>query len=204
MLLIAAVTAAIAAARHPTATKAGEAGRFRVAAVAATKAAAWGGISTQNFARYTDSRKCPHLMRESEGIFGFFFVLPGHWSSLPDLLSKRLEKPFLHWSCAATSTCDSDDFVRRLRRPRPATTLHSAKLQPATAPRRHPLAWGEEDNEEDFFGLTLLLGLGLLGVCGSALWFLFYMNWIHFFVKHEVVINLLSTTCHVTATYARF
>ena len=35
MLLIAAVTAAIAAARHPTATKAGEAGWFRVAAAKA-------------------------------------------------------------------------------------------------------------------------------------------------------------------------
>ena len=47
MLLIAAVTAAIAAARHPTATKAGEAGRFRVVAVAAAKAAARRGAGSR-------------------------------------------------------------------------------------------------------------------------------------------------------------
>ena len=108
-------------ARHPTATKAGKAGRD----------------PDENFARYSDGRKCPHLMRESEGIFGFFFVLPGQGlapSPICCLAGSRnpCEKVKLRLQ-PRPATCDSDDSVRRLRRPRPttpATTLHPAKLQP--------------------------------------------------------------------------
>ena len=116
MLLIAAVVAAITATRHPTAMKAGEAGRD----------------PDENFARYSDGRKCPHLMRESEGIFGFFFVLPGQGlapSPICCLVGSRnpCEKVKLRLQ-PRPATCDP-----RLRRPRPATpttTLNPAKLQP--------------------------------------------------------------------------
>ncbi|KAL2998428.1 hypothetical protein AAZX31_09G098300 [Glycine max] len=117
MLLIAAVTAAIAAARHPTATKAGEAGRFRVAAVAATKAAAWGGISTQNFARYTDSRKCPHLMRESEGIFGFFFCITWPLKLPPRFVIQTARETL----SPLKLRCNLDLRLRRLRPATPTT-----------------------------------------------------------------------------------
>jgi len=163
----------------------------------------------------------PSLNARKWGYFWLFFYYLAIEAPSPICYPNGLRNPFSieaalqpRPATPTTPSSDSDDPVQRLRR-RLCTrrSCNPTSLRPATAPRRHPLAWGEEDNEEDFFGLTLtlllglgllLLGLGLLGVCGSVLWFLFYMNWIHFFVKHEVVINLLSTTCHVTATYARF
>ena len=168
MLLIAAVVAAITATRHPTAMKAGEAGRD----------------PDENFARYSDGRKCPHLMRESEGIFGFFFVLPGQGlapSPICCLVGSRnpCEKVKLRLQ-PRPATCDP-----RLRRPRPATpttTLNPAKLQPiessscdCAAPPPLCLRWGRQ--RRGFF--WSYLAVGSWGSWVSALWFFL---WLWFFL----------------------